>query len=207
MPQLIVSVQGVDIKHVWLTKDRTTLGRGPENDIVLSNSAVSTRHCAFLLRGLADVVLEDLRSTNGTFVNHQRVAQPTRLHDGDEIAISGFRIRYLSASDDTGFGSTAVLQMGPDGQVPPQRQASFRVLNGSSKGLEMPVVKAVTTYGRPGACVISVSHRRTGFFVAHLDGREVPLLNGRGLGADPTLLRPNDKLSIAGTELQFLLTD
>lgn len=207
MPQLIVSVQGVDIKHVWITKDRTVLGRTPDNDIVLSNNAVSTHHCVFLLRGLADVVVEDLRSTNGTFVNNERVVEPTRLHDGDEIAISSFRIRYLSASDDTGFGATAVMQLGPDGQLPPQRTASFRVLTGTSQGLEMPVVKAVTTFGRPGVCVISVSHRRMGYFAAHLDGSQKPLLNGLPLGAEPVLLNSKDRLMIAGTELQFILSD
>ena len=66
MPQLLVSVEGVQVKHLHLTKDRTTLGRKPGNDIVLDNAAVSGQHCVFELRGLADVYVEDLGSTNGT---------------------------------------------------------------------------------------------------------------------------------------------
>ena len=53
MPQLIASVEGVEIRHVYLTKDRTTLGRRPRNDIVLDNLAVSGEHCVFELEGLA----------------------------------------------------------------------------------------------------------------------------------------------------------
>jgi hypothetical protein len=65
MPQLIASVEGVEVNHVYLTKDRTTLGRKDGNDIVLDNLVVSGRHCVFELKGLADVYLEDLGSTIG----------------------------------------------------------------------------------------------------------------------------------------------
>jgi hypothetical protein len=81
------------------------------------------------------------------------------------------------------------------------------VLNGSSAGLEVPVVKAVTTFGKPGVTVVAVSHRRTGFFVAHLDGDVVPTLNGRVLGDDPVLLSDRDVLELAGTRMQFQLRE
>ena len=83
MPQLIASVEGVEIRHVYLTKDRTTLGRRPRNDIVLDNLAVSGEHCVFELEGLANVFIEDLGSTNGTFVNNRKVTTRQQLHDGD----------------------------------------------------------------------------------------------------------------------------
>src|SRR5689334_23135640 len=61
MPQLIASVEGVEIKHVYLQKNRTTLGRHVDNDIVFDNMVVSGHHCVFELQGLADVFIEDLR--------------------------------------------------------------------------------------------------------------------------------------------------
>jgi hypothetical protein len=203
MPQLIVSVEGVEIKHVYLAKDRTLLGRKEGNDIVLDNAAVSSQHCAFELKGLADVFLEDLGSTNGTFVNNARVKRH-KLQDEDLIAIAGFRIRYLQASEESGFGATAVMTMGATPQVA-LGSASFRVLTGSSAGLEVPVVKAVSTFGKPGTAVIAVSHRRTGFYAAHLDGPEVPQLNGKPLGHDPVLLADHDELDLAGTKMLFRL--
>lgn len=205
MPQLIATVEGVEIKHVYLTKDRTTLGRKSGNDIVLDNLVVSGNHCVFELKGLADVFLEDLGSTNGTFVNNKRVKERQQLHDGDTIAIGHFRIQFLSASGDSGFGQTTAfdsMMMGPG-----QLQASFQVLNGSSTGLEVPVVKAVTTFGKPGVTVVAVSHRRTGFFVAHLDGDVVPTLNGQPLGPDPVLLSNGDVLELAGTRMLFQLQE
>lgn len=202
MPQLIASVEGVEVKHVYLTKNRTTLGRKDSNDIVLDNLVVSGNHCVFELKGLADVYLEDLGSTNGTFVNNKRVKHQ-QLQDGDTIAIGHFRLQYLSSSGESGFGQTSAFDTQIMSIAP--LQASFQVLNGSSAGLEVPVVKAVTTFGKPGVTVVAVSHRRTGFFVAHLDGDVVPLLNGGKLGPDPVLLSDADVLELAGTRMLFQL--
>jgi hypothetical protein len=203
MPQLIASVQGVEVQHVYLTKDRTTLGRHPDNDIVLDNMVVSGRHCVFELRGLADVYLEDLRSTNGTYVNDHMVKGRQLLHDGDVIAIAHFRIKYLRASEQpSGFGPTeAMSDMGP------LHHASFQGMSGSSQGLEVPVVKAVTTFGKPGVCVVSVSHRRTGYFVGWLAGEDKPKLNGKALGDDPVMLSNEDVLELAGTKMLFQLRE
>lgn len=205
MPQLIASVEGVEVKHVHLHKDRTTLGRGPDNDIVLDNMIVSSRHCVFDLKGLSDVFLEDQRSTNGTYVNDHMVKSRTRLHDGDVITIGPFRIRYLQASEQpSGFGATTAFMPEPAAAPP---HASFQVVSGSSAGLEVPVVKAVTTFGKPGVCVVSVSHRRSGYFVGHLAGEARPLLNGRPLGDEPVLLSNQDVLELAGTKMLFQLKE
>ena len=204
MPQLIASVEGVEVKHVYLTKDRTTLGRRADNDIVLDNPAVSGQHCVFELRGIADVYIEDLGSTNGTFVNNARI-QRQKLEDEDVIAISRFRIRYRSATDDSGFGATAAMTMGSMPHLLPPASASFKVLDGSSAGLQVPVVKAVTTFGKPGIAVMAVSHRRTGYFAAHLDGEQVPQINGKPLGRDPVLLANDDVVELAGTRMVFQL--
>ena len=210
MPQLIASVKGVEVKHVYLTKDRTTLGRKTGNDIVLDTMVVSGSHCAFDLVGVADVYLQDLGSTNGTYVNDHMVRERTKLRDGDVIAIGPYRIKYLQASEEpaaSSFGETQAFMLGGDSVMPPQLQASFSVISGSSAGLEVPVVKAVTTFGRPGVSVVSVAHRRNGFFVTHLAGNEVPKLNGRPLGDDAMLLSDQDVLELAGTQMRFQLRE
>lgn len=206
MPQLIASVEGVEIKHVYLHKDRTTLGRKPDNDIVFDNLLVSGHHCVFELKGLADVYIEDLHSTNGTYINGQMVKRQ-RLHDGEVIMIGNFRIQYLTASErPSGFSETQAMKVDAAGQVR-LRHAIFQVLNGSSEGLEMPVVKAVTTFGKPGVSVVSVSHRRDGYYVAHLDGDTTPSLNGGPIGEQAVLLSNHDVLELAGTRMLFLLKD
>ena len=207
MPQLIASVEGVEIKHVYLQKDRTTLGRNADNDIVFDNMVVSGHHCVFELKGLADVFIEDLHSTNGTYINGQMVKRQ-RLHDGEVIAIGNFRIQYLAASErPSGFSETQAMKLDASGQPARQPHAVFQVLNGASEGLEMPVVEAVTTFGKPGVSVVAVSHRRDGYYVAHLDGAGRPALNGDALGDVPVLLSNHDVLELAGTRMLFMLKD
>lgn len=203
MPQLIATVKGVEVKHVYLHKDRTTLGRKPDNDIVFDTLVVSGQHCAFDLEGVADVYLEDLGSTNGTYVNDRMVKQRTRLADGDVIAIGPYRIRYLQASEaPSTFGGTTSFF--PDAL---HLQASFEVITGTSAGLEVPVVKAVTTFGKPGVSVVSVAQRRGGYFVSHLGGATPPRLNGAAIGQDPVMLSDRDVLDLAGTQMRFQLRE
>jgi pSer/pThr/pTyr-binding forkhead associated (FHA) protein len=64
MLKLTVSVDGVDIQQVYLNRTRTTLGRRPDNHIVLPDLAVSGMHCALTFQGLSEVLVEDLGSTN-----------------------------------------------------------------------------------------------------------------------------------------------
>jgi pSer/pThr/pTyr-binding forkhead associated (FHA) protein len=206
MPQLIATVQGVEVKQVQLHKPRTTLGRKPGNDIVLDNMVVSGEHCVFELEGLADVYLRDLGSTNGTFINNQKAKERVHLRDGDTIAIGPFRIRYVQQNEQpSGFGATtqfAAVCMSPAAML-----ASFQVMSGTSAGLTVPVVKAVTTFGRPGVCVVSVSHRRNGYFVAHLSGETTPLLNGQPVADEPVALADQDVLDLAGTKMLFQIEE
>ena len=203
MPQLIATVQGVEVKHVYLHKDRTTLGRKPGNDIVLDTMVVSGQHCAFDLVGVADVFVQDLGSTNGTYVNDRMIKERTHLSDGDVIAIGPYRIRYVQASEEpsTFSGTQTFMQEA----IP--LQAVFTVETGSSAGLEVPVVKAVTTFGKPGIAVVSVAQRRGGYFVSQLTGNTAPLLNGTPMGADPVLLSDQDVLELAGTRMRFQLRE
>ncbi len=69
-----------------LTRDTVTVGRDITNDIVISDPEVS-RHHARLIRGTGGYVIEDLRSTNGTFINRERISSPYQLRDGDLIGM------------------------------------------------------------------------------------------------------------------------
>ena len=144
-----------------------------------------------------------------TSPSRSMVRSRTRLRDGDVISIGPYRIRYLQASEapSSGFGETQTFMAGPDSVMPPQLQATFAVISGSSTGLEVPVVKAVPPFGPPGVAVVSVAHRRNGFFVTHLAGSSVPLLNGRPLGDDSVLLSDQDVLDLAGTQMRFQLRE
>lgn len=97
MPKLIVSIDGVAIKELQLTKEHTTLGRRPYNDIVIDNLAISGEH-AVLHMNDKGVEAEDLRSTNGTYVNGKAI-QRQWLYDNDTIDLGKYKILFLTENE------------------------------------------------------------------------------------------------------------
>jgi len=78
-----------------------TLGRSPECSMQLPSAGASRRHASIAWRG-ERVVLRDLGSTNGTFLNGERVEGETTLASGDRITIGGVEIRYCCVDAGTG---------------------------------------------------------------------------------------------------------
>jgi pSer/pThr/pTyr-binding forkhead associated (FHA) protein len=235
MPKMIVSIDGVVIKEVQLTKDRTTLGRRPYNDIVIDNLAVSGEHAVLQLTG-NEVFLEDLNSTNGTYVNGKAVKKQL-LQNNDTVEIGKYKIKFINEAPGATFektmiikpgtvpplakpavpsaaaaatakttmpeastGSVAPAGLGADGLV----NASIKVLSGAAAGREVPLVKVVTTIGKPGVAVAAITKRAHGFVVAHVEGTNKPTLNGAAIGPEPVTLKNGDMLELAGTQMQFL---
>jgi pSer/pThr/pTyr-binding forkhead associated (FHA) protein len=94
MGKLVVSLDGVVIKQVELTKEKTTLGRRPYNDIVIDNLAVSGEHA--VLQSVGDAVfIEDLNSTNGTYINGRAIRRQQLAHS-DSVEIGKYKLRYLA---------------------------------------------------------------------------------------------------------------
>jgi hypothetical protein len=206
MPQLITSVDGVEIHRVYLTLERTTLGRKPQNHIVLTDMAISGEHCAFELTGLTDVVVFDLNSTNGTYINGSMIRMHL-LQDGDVIAIGKFKILYLSANELTDEGKTSAMPLdgGHIHSASGALQASLKVLTGTSAGLELPVYKAVSTFGKRGVAMVAIAHRRHGYFISCMEALVIPKLNGMPITEEPVLLNDFDLIELAGTTLEFSL--
>jgi predicted component of type VI protein secretion system len=87
-------MDGLVLKEITLTKERTTIGRKPHNDIQIDNLAVSGEH-AVIVTILNDSFLEDLGSTNGTLVNGQPIKKHF-LQNADVIELGKYRLKYLS---------------------------------------------------------------------------------------------------------------
>lgn len=208
MPKMIVSIDGVVIKEVQLTKERTTLGRRPYNDVVIDNLAVSGEHAALQMNG-SEVVLEDLNSTNGTYVNGKAIKKQA-LQNGDTIEVGKYKIKFVNEAEAPGFDKTMLFKPGetPAGlaSVPEAAalNASLRVLSGTASGREVPLTKAVTTVGKPGVAVASISRRAQGYVVAHVEGSGIPLLNGAPISSEPVALKSGDMIELAGTRMQFI---
>ena len=225
MPKMIVSIDEVVIKEVQLTKDRTTLGRRPYNDIVIDNLAVSGEHAVLQMMG-SDVYIEDLNSTNGTYVNG-KATKKQLLQNGDDVEVGKYKIKFVSEPASHSFDKTmvfkantasvaaapvpspaAIFPMGAAANAVDLEtlRASIKVLSGAATGREVPLTKVVTTIGKPGVAVAAITRRQHGFVVYHVEGGGNPALNGAPLGTEPMALKNGDLIELAGTRMQFVQT-
>lgn len=120
MAKLILSMDGLVLKEIVLTKERTTIGRKPHNDIQIDNLAISGEH-AVVITILNDSFLEDLGSTNGTFVNGQSIKKHF-LQNNDTIELGKYRLKYINEvtqqTDPADFEKTMILRPGAMPKAP-----------------------------------------------------------------------------------------
>ena len=117
MARLILSLDGQTLAEYNMTKERYTVGRLPDNDIRIDNAAVSGHH-SLIINILNDSFLEDLNSTNGTYVNGKLIKKHALQHD-DVITVGHHQLRYVEdhaqdAAEDE-FEKTMVIE--PSGQM------------------------------------------------------------------------------------------
>jgi pSer/pThr/pTyr-binding forkhead associated (FHA) protein len=219
MGKLVVSLDGVVIKEVQITKDKTTLGRRPYNDIVIDNLAVSGEHAVLQMVG-NDVFIEDLNSTNGTYINGKAIKKQLLAHN-DTVEIGKYKIKYL-VEDGGDYEKTMIMKPGSTppvfAQTAPQptasafgalgsstaAPASIKVLNGAAAGREVALTKVVTTVGKPGVQVASITKRPGGYVFAHVEGAMRPTVNGNPLIGETVHLKNGDVIELAGTQMQFV---
>ncbi len=216
MGKLVVSLDGVVIKEVQVTKDKTTLGRRPYNDIVIDNLAVSGEHAVLQMVG-SDVFIEDLNSTNGTYINGKAVKKQLLAHN-DTVEIGKYKIKYM-IDDGVDYEKTMIMKPGtlPAGtnqNYSPTvgfgslgastTPATIKVLNGAAAGREVHLTKVVTTVGKPGVQVASITKRPGGYVLAHVEGGSRPTVNGNPLIGETISLKNGDVIELAGTQMQFV---
>ena len=197
MGKLILTLDGQELAQYELEKERYTVGRLSDNDIHIDNMAVSGHH-ALILNILKDSFLEDLNSTNGTYVNGKLIKKHA-LQEGDVITIGRHQLKYVSDRANEGqdeFERTMVIKPGTASMpgapsldsvnraiaesgagVPPVGEAGkaalpkgkLQVLSGSFAGKELELTKVLTTLGRPGVQVAAITRRADGFYVVHVE--------------------------------------
>ncbi|MFI4914151.1 MAG: FHA domain-containing protein, partial [Steroidobacterales bacterium] len=204
---------------------RYTIGRLPDNDIRIDNPAVSGHH-SLIINILNDSFLEDLNSTNGTYVNGKLIKKHALQH-GDVITAGHHQLRFVEddeAQQDE-FEKTMVIQpssrpveklrVATEAAVAPRtisnaapviKKAKLQVLSGAFAGRELELTKALTTLGRPGVQVAAITRRSEGYFLVHVDSEiegNSPLVNGAPIGAQARKLVDNDVIQLAGVKMGF----
>jgi len=105
MAKLILSMDGLVLKEIPLTKERTTIGRKPHNDIQIDNLAVSGEH-AVIVTILNDSFLEDLGSTNGTVVNGNPIKKHF-LQNNDVVELGKYKLKFIGDAAPAASGEKA----------------------------------------------------------------------------------------------------
>jgi pSer/pThr/pTyr-binding forkhead associated (FHA) protein len=229
MARLILSLDGQVMAEYNMNKERYTIGRLPDNDIRIDNPAVSGHH-SLIINILNDSFLEDLNSTNGTYVNGKLIKKHALQH-GDVLTCGHHQLRFVeddSAQQDE-FERTLVIQPsarpvekiraavsnGPEATAsrrtlgngtPALKKARLQVLSGAFAGRELELTKTLTTLGRPGVQVAAITRRSEGYFLVHVDAdsaENFPHVNGAPIGAQARKLVDNDVIQLAGVKMGF----
>jgi pSer/pThr/pTyr-binding forkhead associated (FHA) protein len=133
MAKLILSMDGLVLKEIPLSKERTTIGRKAHNDIQIDNLAVSGEH-AVIVTILNDSFMEDLGSTNGTLVNGNPVKKHF-LQNNDVIELGKYKLKFIQeqgaqpAAAAADFEKTMVLR--PSAMKAAAEQAKAAGLGGA----------------------------------------------------------------------------
>ena len=95
MAKLVVLSEGITGRTYDLKVDKTTVGRVEDNAFQIPESSVSSHHCEILLQG-SEVIVKDLNSTNGTFINGQKVTTQSPIKSGQILRLGQVEIRFES---------------------------------------------------------------------------------------------------------------
>ncbi|HEX3149596.1 MAG TPA: FHA domain-containing protein [Gemmataceae bacterium] len=82
-------------KQIPLKVGLNSVGRLPDNDVVIDDATVSRRHCAIVVHSDLTIEVHDVASKNGTLVNGKKISGPTRLRDNDDIGLSDRHLTFL----------------------------------------------------------------------------------------------------------------
>ncbi|MDQ7016410.1 MAG: FHA domain-containing protein [Gammaproteobacteria bacterium] len=230
MSKLILSLGGDTLGEYQLSKEHIVIGRKSGNEIQIDNLSVSGAH-AKIITILNDSFLEDLNSTNGTYVNGSLIKRHA-LQDGDIISIGKHQLKYAKqghpmnetdvhdrAKTMQAAGIAEVFPNAEDGETAGRigTQASpdiytyaarLQVVSGKNRGKKLQLTKALTTVGKPGKQVAAITRRPHGYFIIHVEGgkgAKYPSVNGQLIGTQAQALSDKDVIEVAGVKMEFVL--
>jgi pSer/pThr/pTyr-binding forkhead associated (FHA) protein len=200
MAKLILSMDNLVLKEIPLNKERTTIGRKAHNDIQIDNLAISGEH-AVIVTILNDSFLEDLHSTNGTFVNGQQIKKHF-LQNNDVIELGKYRLKYVnegvSQAAQADFEKTMVLRPDMMRKVAEQASPPRAVVESEPANMAPPVDPQ---RGRPIPPAPAADTRGA-------DGRQllgaIQVLNGSNAGKTLDLVKPQTTLGKPGVQVAVI---
>jgi hypothetical protein len=210
MGKLVIKYRGNHIRDVSLKLGDTTIGRDPACDVVLmSDEAVSKKHAVIKTVGNKST-LEDLGSTNGTFIGDKRIARHELRH-GETILISEHELIYR---DDIALGAPTFGSRPAFPATPPETSqemtriitafAQLLAVEGKDKGKRVSLKKEETLLDNPGKSPARIYRTSDGYVLSAQIGPGEPRLNDKPVPPGGQLMENGDIIEIAGTKFQLL---
>lgn len=212
MPKLMIKFEAAFIKEVKLDKPAFTLGRKPDNDIALDNAAVSWHHCKFYESG-GTWFVEDLNSTNGTFVNGKKTLK-AGLKQGDSVTIVKYSL--LFTDENAAEKADAPLPQ----QKPKTSQGNLEVIENPADERKDFELTALSTYIGKSAQA-SVPYKAGGLFGGGPELAAVITMRPEGYYLNPikegyakynggplnekVMLKDDDTIEVGSTRFRFFL--
>ena len=210
MGKLVIKFQGKPVGDANLKLGETTIGRHSTCDIVLNNDkSVSGTHAVIKTVGRKST-LEDLESTNGTFIESKRITQHELRH-GETIVIGEHELIYRDnlALDAPAFGKSPGARAASADSLEKTRiismHAQLVAVEGKDKGNRVPLMKAETLLDNPGKNPARIYRTVNGYVLNAHTGPGEPRLNDRPVQAGGQLLESGDIIEVAGTKYQLNL--
>ena len=205
MARLIVTHQGTVIKEFDLSTEKITVGRKPSNDIILDDPTVSGVHAAFL--HMQHTYIEDLNSTNGVKLNGKPVNK-RQLNHGDIVVIGQHEFKFIDDAVQD-FESTVIIAPPNQPSREPAKtvKASVVIAKGTKQGESILLNKPYTKLGSASQVAV-IARRGESYYLMPMSGGaqgDSPKLNGNKIGAESMLLKNNDIIEVATTELKFII--
>ncbi len=211
MGKLMIKSRGNQVGEVGLKLGDMTIGRSPACDIVLKNDkSVSGKHAVIKTVGRKSTI-EDLGSTNGTFIDTERIKRHELRH-GDTVIIGEHELRYRDVVelDAPAFGgrpaaptTTSVTSQEKTRVI--TAFAQLIALEGKDKGRSVPLVKEETVLDNPGKSPARIYRTAYGYMLSAQAGPGEPRLNDKPVQPGGQLLENGDIIEVAGTRYQLHL--
>lgn len=194
MPELIVVLEKQIIKRQAINSTTVTIGRHANNVIALPDRTISRQH-ARITRMRDDCFLEDLNSTNGTYVNHQSIERHY-LEDGDIIGLGKYQIIFRSTQ---GVESQLRRLVIHPKLLEPHHVAWLKVVGGRKTGHVIPLTtqRIVLGNAQSGRYAIELIPHH-GYVLQALSPNNTP-------SAPPQQLKPDKTFTIGDVTMQFCL--
>lgn len=224
MSKLIVKFNNEVVDHIDVKQGDMKVGRRPGCEVFLDNLAVSGEHANIFTIG-DDSFIQDLNSTNGTFINNKKITKH-HLRNGDAVVIGKHTLVYLTEQGEAApqdFAKTVIINAAPRPAAPPpppvatkptaaapvttpkgELKGALIILSGSNTGKRIELTKSITNLGKVGKRAGAITRTDDAFVLAASEDGEIPKLNGRPVTADGTPLKNGDVIEVSGTRLQFL---